>query len=102
MEATYRERRKIVARMLDNSAGDVWCQVVLLIHTVDPAHRCNLHCAHVHEIKTRGRGGSILNEPNLLPTCPACHRWIDHHPALAQQLGLTKWSWEDEPTETDD
>lgn len=99
MAATYRERRKIVAEMLDNSGGDVWCEVVLLIHRVDPSHRCGLRCVDVHEIKTRGRGGSIVNRPNLLPTCRPCHNWIGDHPKEAQELGLTVWSWQDEPNE---
>ena len=50
MEATYRRRRELVADMLDNSAGDNWCQVILLIQQVDPAHRCGLYVADVHEL----------------------------------------------------
>lgn len=88
MEATYRRRRELVAEMLDNSAGDNWCQVILLIQQVDPMHRCGLYVADVHELRSRGRGGSILDRMNCTAICRPCHEWIGRNPALAEELGL--------------
>lgn len=88
MEAIYRERRVLVTEMLDNAGGDNWCQVVLLIHTVDPAHRCGLYVADVHELRSRGRGGSILDRVNCTAICRPCHDWIGRNVELAERLGL--------------
>ena len=74
--------------MLDNSSGDNWCQLILLIQTVDPEHRCGLYVVDVHEVLSRGRGGSILDEGNCVATCRPCHEWVGRHPALALELGL--------------
>ena len=93
-EAVYRKRRELVQRMLDNSVGDNWCQVILLIQQIDPDHRCGLHLDDVHEIKTRGRGGSILDEDNVMKICRPCHNWVGDHPEDAQRLGLLKASYE--------
>lgn len=95
-EATYVERRKIVARRLDNSDGTNWCQLGIIINPHDDEHRCGLWLADVHEVKTRGRGGSILNEDNLLDSCRPCHDWIGANPKLALELGLVKSSWDHE------
>lgn len=88
MEATYRRRRELVADMLDNSTGDNWCQVILLIQQVDPAHRCGLYVADVHELRSRGRNGSILDADNCVAVCRPCHDWAHDHPALAKEIGL--------------
>lgn len=90
MEATYRRRRELVAEMLDNSAGDNWCQVILLIQQVDPSHRCGLHVVDVHELQPRGRGGSILDPENCTAICRPCHSWIGRNVADAERLGLLK------------
>jgi hypothetical protein len=76
--------------MLDNSSGDNWCQVILLIQQIDPDHRCGLHVVDVHEVYPRGRGGSILDEGNCIAICRPCHRWVDAHPAQATELGLLR------------
>ena len=96
MERAYRERRKIVADMLDNSGGDNWCQPCALIYAVDSKHRCGLYVVDAHEIKTRGRGGSIVNPDNIIAICRPGHEWIGRYPKIAQEIGLTKWSYEDE------
>lgn len=88
MEQTYRRRRELVAEMLDNSGGDNWCQVILLIQQVDTEHRCGLYVDDVHEVLSRGRGGSITDPDNCIAVCRPCHDWIGQHPALAQELGL--------------
>lgn len=88
MEQIYRRRRELVADMLDNSGGDNWCQVILLIQQVDTEHRCGLYVDDVHELLTRGRGGSITDADNCIAICRPCHDWIGRNPALAEDLGL--------------
>lgn len=48
-----------------------------------------------HEIKTRARGGSILDPENILIVCRGHHDWIDLHQPDSHRLGLLKHSWED-------
>lgn len=48
----------------------------------------------VHEIKSRARGGSILDESNLLCLCRSCHSWITQNPKEAREQGFLKNSWE--------
>jgi len=42
----------------------------------------------VHEIKTRARGGSIVDPENVLALCRRCHVWITEHPAWALENGF--------------
>lgn len=74
--------------MLNNSTGDNWCQVIMLIQQVDPVHRCGLKVVDVHELHTRGRGGDILDDGNCVAVCRPCHDWIHAHPTQAGELGL--------------
>lgn len=48
----------------------------------------------IHEMKTRARGGSILDESNLAALCHTCHAWITEHPAAAHEEGWLKHSWD--------
>ena len=48
----------------------------------------------VHEIKSRARGGSILDASNCMTTCRCCHGWVTEHPAEAQAKGWAKSSWD--------
>jgi hypothetical protein len=48
----------------------------------------------VHEVKTRGRGGSILDEENLRCLCRPCHQYVTEHPKEAHALGLVVHAWE--------
>lgn len=48
----------------------------------------------VHEVKTRARGGSILDRDNCLALCHNCHAWVTDNPRKAHELGLVKHSWE--------
>lgn len=50
--------------------------------------------SEVHEVKTRARGGSILDRENCLALCHACHSWVTTNPIQAHRLGLMKQSWE--------
>ena len=47
----------------------------------------------VHEILTRGRGGSIISEDNVLALCRTCHHFITNEPAWAKENGfVVSWS----------
>ena len=48
----------------------------------------------VHEVKTRGRGGSILDVDNLRCLCRPCHTWVTEHPKESHELGLVVHAWE--------
>lgn len=52
----------------------------------------------VHEIKTRGRGGSIYTTDNCIAACQRHHDWITEHPSEAHELGLVRHSWEPDLT----
>ena len=46
-----------------------------------------------HEVLSRARGGSILDEINILMLCRPHHSWVSTHPAEATKLGLLKSRW---------
>jgi 5-methylcytosine-specific restriction protein A len=79
-EGVYRERRKLVAYLLD---------------AIPVCQRCHsARSTECHEIVTRARGGSILDVDNIAILCSTCHRWITEHPAEATAEGWMKHSWE--------
>ena len=49
---------------------------------------CTWYPTDVHEIKTRARGGSIIDRENCLALCRACHTWITEHPSWALENGF--------------
>jgi signal recognition particle subunit SEC65 len=55
--------------------------------------RCIERAVDVHEIKTRARGGSIVDPANLLLACRPHHDWAHGHPREAAELGLLAHSW---------
>lgn len=56
---------------------------------------CALHpSVHVHEVLSRGRGGSILDRNNCLAVCSLCHRELHANPAWAASVGLLRHSWD--------
>lgn len=55
---------------------------------------CAGRSTEIHEVKTRGRGGSILDPDNCRALCHPCHSWVTDHPAEAHELGLVAHSWE--------
>lgn len=78
----YVQRRKLVAALLE--ARPI-CE------------RCRFDRAtDVHEVKSRARGGSILDEANCRALCRPCHDFITIHPRQAITEGLSVHSW-DEP-----
>jgi len=54
---------------------------------------CSNWATDVHEIMTRARGGSILDEDNVLALCRPCHSFITTEPAFSQEHGFTVHSW---------
>jgi hypothetical protein len=54
-------------------------------------------CSHwstdVHEIMTRARGGSIIDDFNVLALCRRCHTFITENPSFSQEHGFTVHSW---------
>ena len=80
-EAIASERRRVVEQ-------------VLLRHPVCQVQGCSNESQHAHEIKTRARGGSVLDTDNILAVCFHCHRKIHDNPAWATEMGLLRHSWE--------
>jgi hypothetical protein len=92
MQQTYLERRPLVARLL---AERPWCEACPVFAGHDgKVTYVRQPSVDIHEVLTRGRGGSILDESNLLAVCRPCHRRIDRYPTLANDLGLTRASWD--------
>lgn len=54
---------------------------------------CRFEAIDVHEIKTRARGGSILDSENVVALCRACHNEITGDPAWAERNGYMVHSW---------
>lgn len=75
-----RERRRIVALLLETQPS---CQI------------CDMYASrHIHEVKSRARGGSITDLPNLMAVCPSCHRFIHANPEWAESRGFLRHSWD--------
>lgn len=70
-------RRRLVSTVLRQHP---WCQARLL--------GCEGRSVEVHEPLSRGRGGSFLDESNVLALCRHCHQWVTDHPEQAGALGL--------------
>ena len=83
-ERKYVERRKIVSKLLSTRTK---CEAGIIDVCVGKA-------VDVHEVKTRGRGGSILDEENLRCLCRPCHQYVTEHTKEAHELGLVVHAWE--------
>jgi hypothetical protein len=76
-----RERRAMADRLWpDRREGTVMCIVP----------RCPLPADDLNEILPRGRGGSITDEKNTVPTCRGHNEELTGSPAWAYRLGLLK------------
>lgn len=74
MRRVYRDRWQVVAAFLEEHPT---CQ------------RCwRRRATEVHEVLSRGRGGSILDGGNLRALCHVCHRWVTENPAAATAEGF--------------
>ena len=49
---------------------------------------CTWYPTDVHEIKTRARGGSIIDPENVLALCRNCHTFITENPSWALETGF--------------
>lgn len=96
-EKVYREVRVPIIRAAMD-AGQL-CEAAASIASVDlaAAMRCQIRAVDWHEVKTRGRGGSITDAANRLWACRRCHDWIDGNPALARVAGVVLNSWDPDP-----
>ena len=82
MEAKYRERRSLVAQMLDEKPVCERCDAA--------------RSTDIHEVLSRARGGSILDPENLVALCRQCHSFITQNPLVAHAEGWSKHSWEND------
>lgn len=91
-EETYKERRLIVARLLTERP---LCEACPIFATYDGKKTFKCHeSIDVHEIVSRGRGGSILDENNLITVCRfPCHSRITGDSKTAEFLGLAMPGW---------
>lgn len=89
METIYRERRTLVARILDERR----------ICEARWDDRCQMASVDVHEILPRSQGGRIIGgaDSEYLAVCRWCHDQIETHPAEAHERGFRRWSWESSP-----
>lgn len=87
--ALYRDQRvPLVIELLEENP---WCQARLTLYRAG-VKVCAGRAVDVHEILSRGRGGSILARENLLCVCRPCHDWITGNPARSEELGLSEES----------
>jgi hypothetical protein len=49
---------------------------------------CGVRSEGLHEILSRGRGGSITDEPNVLAACHYCNGAVSDNPAEAEARGF--------------
>lgn len=69
--------------------------VAELLEAIPICQRClSARSTDVHEIKSRARGGSILDRENLAVLCRPCHSWITTNPAQATAEGWLRNSWD--------
>jgi hypothetical protein len=79
----YREQRvPLVQAML---AAQPWCQVRW-------DENCRGHAEGLHEVLSRGRGGSIVREDNCVAACHYCNGAVSDNPAEAEARGFLKKS----------
>jgi len=79
-------RRELIAAVMERDRNS--CQARI--------EGCSHHATDVHELKTRARGGSILEMSNCIALCRSCHSWITEHPAWASAHGFMLHSWDGE------
>lgn len=51
---------------------------------------CDRPWSEMHEVLTRGRGGSPTDPDNILCLCSDCHRWVTTHEVQAREEGLVR------------
>lgn len=69
--------------------------VAALLEERPVCERCHAaRSTEVHELLSRGRGGSITDPSNCVAVCGPCHSWITTSPAQALAEGWLRNSWE--------
>ena len=94
--AEYQLRRPLVAKLIKEYP---WCQACPVFVGFDRCEGSRIssysHAPSMdaHELIRRSRGGSILDENNILMVCRTCHTRIGNSPLIAEKLGLELPSW---------
>ena len=95
----YKLRAPLVERLLEERP---YCQACRIFNVYDGVTYTPHRSVDIHELVSRGRGGSILDEDNLLAVCRfPCHSRITGDSKEAEWLGLALPSWSDEETLVD-
>jgi hypothetical protein len=97
------ERRAFVARILSErpqcEARNYLRPIVAGLSDVDQSRvlvalrGCTWTATEVHELLSRARGGSIVEDTNVISACHRCHHWITTEPRLATMAGLQRSRW---------
>ena len=94
--AQYKLRRPLVAKLIEERP---WCEACAVFAGFD---RCEgddtsiyvqARSMDAHELIRRSRGGSILDETNILMVCRPCHTRVGSSPLTAERVGLELPSW---------
>ena len=80
MTQLYRERRKLVSRLLQEKPK---CEAQV-------PDVCTGKSVDLHEVLARSQGGSILDESNIICVCRACHDFVGREVKLATEMGLRR------------
>lgn len=54
---------------------------------------CTWQSSEVHELLSRARGGSIVEDANVASLCHWCHAWVTTEPRLSALAGLQRSRW---------
>ncbi len=97
------ERRAFVARILSErpqcEARNYLRPIVATLTGVDQdrvlgaLRGCTWRSVEVHELLSRARGGSIVEDANVASLCHRCHHWVTTEPRLATMAGLQRSRW---------
>lgn len=90
-QAEYRLRVPLVKKLLEERP---MCEACPIWAEYDGKTRyIQNRSADIHEVQSRGRGGSILEEMNLMAVCRSCHDRITRSPPEASTTGMSLPSW---------
>jgi hypothetical protein len=84
-QRTAQARRLFVEGLLK---ARPYCEAGMALRLYADYHRCSGFSTDVHEVRTRARGGSILDPANCRAICRACHSFIHENPNIATWAGL--------------
>jgi hypothetical protein len=97
------ERRAFVARILSErpqcEARHYLRPIVSGLDDIDQGRvlaalrGCTWQASEVHELLSRARGGSIVEDANVASLCHWCHGWVTTEPRLATMAGLQRSRW---------